>query len=112
MIRMAIPEKIAPATKKAPKRALSHGTRRVMAKIHERTVWTETAIGMIRIIRIPMAAARERRWAAFPLHPIAIVRYSHARQGDVRPAARARKSARSGIIGTNRQTILPVRTGV
>ena len=102
MIRIAIPEKIAPATKKAPKSALSQGTRIVIAKIHETTVWTETAIGMIRIIRTPMADPSDRRWAGRSRQPIARVRYSQPRQREPRPASRSRKRARSGIIGTKR----------
>src|SRR3990172_11602058 len=109
MIRIAIPEKIAPATKKAPKSALSQGTRMVIAKIHETTVWTDTAIGMIRIIRTPMAEVRERHWAGRPCQPIARVRYSEPRQRELRPASRSRKRARSGIIGTKRYVTLAVR---
>src|SRR3972149_211348 len=52
-IRVATPEKMAPATKNAPNIVLFHGTRSVMAKIHDTTVCTETAIGMIRIIATP-----------------------------------------------------------
>ncbi len=56
-MRVAIPEKMAPATKKAPKMVLFQGSRRVMAKIQDTTVWTETAMGMIRIMAVVMAAA-------------------------------------------------------
>ena len=58
MTRVAIPEKMAPATKRTPKIVVFQPTRSVMPKIHETTVCTETAIGMMMIIITEMALPR------------------------------------------------------
>jgi hypothetical protein len=42
-----MPLKIAPTTKYGPKIGLCHMGTRVMARVHETTVCTETAMGMI-----------------------------------------------------------------
>src|SRR3989337_1932342 len=44
MISTAMPEKIAPATKNAPKIVLFHGSRSVMAKIHATTIAEERQV--------------------------------------------------------------------
>jgi poly(3-hydroxybutyrate) depolymerase len=63
---VATPEKMAPATKNAPNIVLFHGSRSVIAKIQETTVWTETAMGMISIIAVVIAAAMDRHWDGVP----------------------------------------------
>ena len=47
MTSVATPEKIAPTTKRTPKMLVFHPTRSVMPKIHDTTVCTDTAMGMM-----------------------------------------------------------------
>src|SRR3990172_12746860 len=104
-----MPEKIAPATKNAPKIVLFQGSRSVMAKIQDTTVCTETAMGMIRIIAVVIAAYMERHCGGVPCQRTDSRSYSRSLHPDTRPARRSRNRARSGIIGRKREATLAVR---
>src|SRR3990170_7891482 len=94
MIRVAMPENIAPATKNAPKIVLFQGSRSVMAKIQDTTVCTETAMGMIRIMAVAIAACMERHCGGVPCQRTDSRLYSNLLQADTRPAGPARERAR------------------
>src|SRR3972149_8002573 len=108
-IRVPTPEKMAPATKNAPKIVLFQGSRSVMAKIQDTTVCTETAMGMIRIIAVVMAACMERHCTGVPRQRTDSRSYNHLLQADARPASRSRKRGRSGVIGRKREGTLAGR---
>ena len=67
----AMPEKIAPTTKYGPKIVECHIGWIVIAKTHDTTVCTETAIGMTRIAMTPIARSSRCHCCGVPVQPSA-----------------------------------------
>jgi len=76
-----------------------HIGRRVMAKIQETTVCTETAMGIMSTAIMAMARSSRRRCSAPPCQPRASSLYRRRRQPGVSVGRLSRKIAMSGISG-------------
>ena len=101
-----MPLKIAPATKYGPKIVECHIGTGAIEKSNDTMVCTETATGMIAIAMICIADSSRCHCfgrAAASRAP------ARRRSAGASPVVRSRTSAKSGIIGRNRNSTLPVR---
>ena len=75
-----------------------------MEKSNATIVWTDTAMGIMATAMMPMALSNRCHCFGVPRHPRLNNPYARLRN----PVLRSRRSAKSGIIGKNRNNVLAV----